>query len=391
MISVQEALLIIEEQVQKNPHQTKPLQELLGYILAEDVLSPIDMPPFRQSSMDGYAFTFSSETSFRLIGEVQAGISEDVKINAKEAVRIFTGARVPNDADTVVMQEHVSKQGTNITIEKFPKQFANVRNQGEQIKKGELALQKGTYLNEAAIGFLAGLGIKELSVYQKPSVGVLVTGNELQDPGKKLEAGQIYDSNSVTLRLALERFGIQKISISFVEDTLDATKKAIHSQLEEHDVVLISGGISVGDYDFVKEALAANQVQEHFYKVNQKPGKPLWFGSKEEKQVFALPGNPASSLTCFYIYVVPALRRIMGYENIHLARRKAKLSATIHNPFQKTRFLKGTVRENVATPLMGQASSMLKSFAISNVLLEVPAQVETIEARETITYIDLNS
>ena len=349
------------------------------------------MPPFRQSSMDGYAFKYSSETKFDLIGEVQAGVSEDKKLDAQEAVRIFTGARVPDDADTVVMQEHVRQKDGNIHIERLPKPFANVRDLGEQIKEGELALSKGTYLNEAAIGFLAGLGVQEVSVFNKPSVGVLITGNELQKAGKELEVGQIYDSNSVTLQLALNRFDIANVSVSFVKDTLDATKKAIQAQLDEHDVVLISGGISVGDYDFVKEALTANQVQEHFYKVNQKPGKPLWFGSKDEKQVFALPGNPASSLSCFYIYVVPALRKMMGYQNIHLARGEAITTSTISNPFQKTRFLKGIVQENAATPLTGQASSMLKSFAISNVLLEVPAHVERIEAGEAITYIDLKS
>ncbi len=391
MISVKTALEIIEKAVQVNSPVERPLQDCFGHILAEDVLSPINMPPFRQSSMDGYALRWSNEVEYTLSGEVKAGASTNLSVKQKEAIRIFTGARVPDEADTVVMQEHITATKGMIKVEKMPQKGANVRPLGEQLKKDAVALKKGTYLNPAAVGFLTGIGIESLQVYPQPKVSILVTGNELKQPGTSLAEGEIYESNGITLKLALQELGIKEIALEQVEDDLQQTTATIKKHLSTSDVLIISGGISVGDYDFVQAALLKNEVEEHFYKVNQKPGKPLWFGTQANKTVFALPGNPASSLTCFYIYVLPALHKLMGYENIHLARKQALLSDDIQNNTGKTRFLKGIVHNNTAAPLMGQASSMLKSFAIANALLMVPSEIELIKKGESITYIDLKS
>ncbi|GAL74567.1 molybdopterin biosynthesis protein MoeA [Nonlabens ulvanivorans] len=321
MISVENAIKLIEKEITTLKEITVSISKALGCVLAEDIYSPIDMPPFRQSSMDGYAFIHSEKNrDFKIINEVQAGMAGNITLGSDEAVRIFTGARVPDRADTVVMQEHTKRNGETLTITKNPNRTQNIRPVGEQLKKNSIALKKGTVLNEAALGFLAGLGIERVKVYQKPKVSLLLTGNELQQPGKPLSEGQVYDSTSTTLTLALQRFGITNVTIAFIEDTKKATEKTIKEQLLKCDVLLISGGISVGDYDFVKGALKVNGVQEHFYKVNQKPGKPLWFGSTHTTKVFALPGNPASSLTCFYVYVAPAIRKIMGYNKAHLKR-----------------------------------------------------------------------
>jgi molybdopterin molybdotransferase len=289
----------------------------------------------------------------------------------------------------VVMQEHVIREGDQLTIEILPIKNTNVRPVGEQIKAGDIALKKGVVLNEAAIGFLASLGISEIKVYKRPKVTILVTGNELQQLGEKLADGQVYESNSLTLKMALQRVGIKKVNISQVEDDLEQTTLAIKKCLEKSDIVLISGGISVGDYDFVKQALENNGVTEIFYKVNQRPGKPLWFGATDTTNVFALPGNPASSLSCFYLYVLPLIKSQMGYAHCHLPRSVATATEDIKNATGKTLFLKGNVADGKATLLTGQASSMLKSFAVCNALLMIPEHIKLIEKGEKLTYIQL--
>lgn len=389
MITVSEALQHIETFCKPAKKTLKPIEKSMGLILAEDVLSPINMPPFKQSSMDGYAFIHSEETAYQIIGEVQAGSSKNIRLKSGEVVRIFTGARIPDDADTVVMQEHTKRNKNELTITALPKKGTNVRALGEQIKTGDIALKKGTQLNEASIGFLAGLGIHQVPTYKTPKVSILITGNELQFVGKKLKQGQVYDSNSITLKLALKQLNIKNIKTYYVEDNLKATTKTIKKCLKKSDVVLISGGISVGDYDFVKQALIQNQTTEVFYKVNQKPGKPLWFGHKNETLIFALPGNPASSLSCFYVYVLPILRAKLGFKNYHLEQQKAIAGSPIKNPHNKTLFLKASVNNGKATMLNGQASSMLKSFAISNALLVIPEDKKAVKKGEELTYMKL--
>ena len=389
MISVSEALRFIKDHSKMNKVVSKSIEKALGLVLANDVLSDINMPPFKQSSMDGYAFAHSDSKTYKIVGEIQAGNAKDIELSEGEAVRIFTGARVPNLADTVVMQEHVIRQNDQFSIDILPKKNANVRPLGEQIETGDIALRKGSVLNEAALGFLASLGVGKVDVYERPKVSILVTGNELQKLGDELKLGQVYESNSVTLKMALHRIGIKKVEIARVEDDLNQTTKAIKKCIRKSDIVLISGGISVGDYDFVKQALENNGVNEIFYKVNQRPGKPLWFGTKEKTKVFALPGNPASSLSCFYLYVLPLLRTQMGRTHCHLPRLIATAKQDLKNTTGKTLFLKGNVIDGKATLLTGQASSMLKSFAVSNALLVLPENIELIKKGEELTYIQL--
>lgn len=391
MITVQEALEIIEKKVTLQSVVSTSIHEAINTVLAKDIKAPISMPPFRQSSMDGYALKLSSADRYTVIGEVQAGSSQDSSVKEGEAVRIFTGAPVPVTADTVVMQESVQREGDVITFNKRPEINTNIRPMGEQLKIGEIALTKGTLLNAAGLGFLAGLGISNIEIYKQPSVSILITGDELQQPGSPLKKGQVYDSNSVTIKAALMSLGLSQITVDFIKDDYETTQKIIKKHINSSDVVLISGGISVGDYDFVRDALLENKVKEHFYKVNQKPGKPLWFGTTPSTTVFALPGNPASSLTCFYVYVLPALRRMMGHKNIHLAKHTGKTTINIKNRFGKTLFLKGNAANDEVTPLLGQASSMLKSFAVSNALIIIPETTSELKKGDTLSYLDLTS
>ncbi|RYJ41027.1 Molybdenum cofactor synthesis domain-containing protein [Flavobacterium anhuiense] len=390
MIEVKEALEIVAANSSVLSTQKISVQKALGYVLAETIYSPISMPPFRQSAMDGYAFIHSRRHQFDVVGISQAGDHANVKLKENQAVRIFTGAYVPNDADTVVMQEHVMVNGDSILIAKMPEPFSNVRIKGEQINAEDVVFDANTLITPAAIGFLACLGITEITVYKKPKVAILVTGNELVKPGKKLPKGKIYESNSIMLQAALQTIGINKVKVHTVKDNLKATKKALQPILKKNDIVLISGGISVGDFDFVKEALLKNGVEELFYKINQKPGKPMFFGSKKDTLVFALPGNPASSLTNFYIYVYPAVKNKMGFSNTHLPKIVRKLENDIVNDTGKTLFLKALYNETSVAILEGQASSMLNSFAIANGLVIVPQDVENIKKGESVTILPID-
>lgn len=390
MIKVEEAIAIIEANSAKMPVEKISVRKALGYILAEKVLSPINMPPFRQSAMDGYAFTHSIKHQYDVVSISQAGDHSNVKLKPNQAVRIFTGAFVPDAADTVVMQEHVMANKDSILIATMPQKLSNVRPTGEQIGKDDVVFEEGTLITPAAIGFLASLGITEIEVYKKPKVAVLVTGNELVQPGKKLKKGKIFESNSVMLEAALQTIGINKTKVYRVKDNLKDTKKALKSILKKYDIVLVSGGISVGDYDFVKEALLQNNVKELFYKINQKPGKPMFFGTKKETLVFALPGNPASSLTNFYIYVSPAVKTKMGFSEIHKPKVVRKLNSDIANNTGKTLFLKAKYDETNVTVLNGQSSAMLNTFAVANSLLIVPEDIEEYKKNQMVTLLPID-
>jgi molybdopterin molybdotransferase len=390
MIPVSEALAIIEANTSRMPIKKIKVSKSLGFVLAEAVFSPINMPPFRQSAMDGYAFLHSESNDFKVISEIQAGDFSKIKVKENQAVRIFTGAHVPDETDTVVMQEHTVAIAKNVEITKIPSRFANVRNIGEQIKQNELAIDKNTLINPACIGFLTSLGITKISVYAKPKVAIIVTGNELVPAGKKLPKGKIYESNSVMLEASLQQNGISKIKIFRTKDSLLATKKVIKKAFASSDIVLVSGGISVGDYDFVREALILNGVQELFYKINQKPGKPLFFGKKDDKLVFALPGNPASSLTCYAIYVQLALKKSMGFEAIHSTEIKRKINIDFENTTGKALFLKAFFDDEKVTVLESQSSAMLNTFAIANGLIFVPDSVSIVKKGDAVTVFPLN-
>jgi molybdopterin molybdotransferase len=390
MIQVDQALSIIASNCYKMPIRKIKVAKSLGFILAEAIYSPMDMPPFRQSAMDGYAFVHSGLQQFDVVNTSQAGDFLNKKTKKDQAIRIFTGAYVPDNLDTVVMQEHTTVKGKTIEITSMPARFANVRNKGEQIKENELVLENNTLITPAAIGFLACLGITEIAVYAKPKVAIVVTGNELVKIGKKLPEGKIYESNSIMLESALQGIGIKKIETFRVKDNLKATKRVLKSCLSAFDVVLVSGGISVGDYDFVKESLLSNGVEELFYKINQKPGKPLFFGKKDKTIVFALPGNPASTLTSFYIYVYPALKLNMGFETIHLSKTKRKITTQFVNTTGKTLFLKGLCDDEKVTVLESQSSAMLNTFSVANALIYLPYDVVNIEKDQEVIVLQLN-
>jgi len=387
MISATVAKKIIEDNsLALQPVQVS-LQHAAGKILAEDVYAITDIPAFPQSSMDGYAFLFSEwEKNKKLFieGEIAAGSNETISLAAGKAIRIFTGAPVPPGADTVVMQEKVTIQNTELIIEdELIMKGTNVRPKAAEIKAGELALKKGSLLSPAAIGFLAGIGITAVTVFPNPSISIIITGKELQQAGSPLAYGQVYESNSFTLSSALHQLHIDGIKILRADDDLKILTGILEEALQQSELVLLTGGISAGDYDFVLQAAENCGVTKLFHKIKQRPGKPLYFGKKEKKLVFGLPGNPSSVLTCFYEYVLTALEI--------LTKRKISLqtiNAPLAKPFKKTavltHFLKGFYDGINVMVLDAQESYRLSSFAKANCLVKINEDVTECEAGEMV-------
>jgi molybdopterin molybdotransferase len=391
MISVTEARKIISDNVSSLEARIQSLQHSAGLTLAEDIYASMDMPPFPQSSMDGYAFSFADwqrARSLKIIGESAAGIGKPLTLQENSAMRIFTGAPLPDGADTVVMQEKVKLvNGELIITDEDVKPGTSVRPKGSEIKAGVLALKSGTVLTPAAIGFLAGIGLKEIKVFPNPSITIIITGNELQDPGKPLSYGQVYESNSFALGAVLKQLQIDKINISYAGDKMELVEESLEKALKQSDIVLLTGGISVGDYDFVLSATEKCGVQKLFHKVKQRPGKPLYFGKKGNKLVFGLPGNPSSVLTCFYQYVIPALEKLSQKTSI-IKMTKCPLARAFQKNTNLTHFLKGIYDGKTATVLDAQESFRLSSFAVANCLIQIDEEVSSVKEGEMVnTYL----
>ncbi len=369
MVTVDKAKSIIKSKCRTLETIRISLMDSLGFVLAEDISSTINMPPFDQSAMDGYAVQMHNSNKYKLIGEVKAGDKSDLNLKPGEAARIFTGAMVPNGANCVAKQEIVDQLNHEmISINEPIKQFGNIRPLGEQIKTGDIGLTAGTEMNTGAIGFAAMLGLTEVTVYNKPTISILATGNELIKPGQPLTDGAIYESNTFTLKAAL-RSSRFDASIDTIDDNYDATKNKIQNLISKNNVVIITGGISVGDYDFVGDILEELGVEEGFYKIKQKPGKPMFFGSKENKLIFALPGNPASALSCYYNYVLPALNMLLGKNSAELESRTLTLNSNYKKTAEMTHFLKGLADDQKVDILGRQSSAMLNSFIDGNCLI----------------------
>ncbi len=385
MISVDEAKQIVKDNVEVSLSVKINLRDAIGYVLAEDVHSKIDFPPFNQSNVDGYAIAFKDAHERLIIhGESAAGKNEIAELKPKHTIRIFTGAPVPANADTVVMQEKVVIENDNLVIKDDKlQQGLNFRSTGKDIKQAALALHKDEYLSAGSIGFLTALGLNEVNVYKKPSISIIITGNELQQPGNDLKYGQVYESNSFMLKAALQQLHFHDVKTYYADDNLDRLISTLNNALKKSDVVLLCGGISVGDYDFVLKATEHCGVNKLFHKVKQRPGKPLYFGKKNNKLVFGLPGNPSSVLTCFYEYVVEALEK--------MTKRKTYITtvkASLQNDFIKisglTFFLKGLLEDNKVIALDAQESYRLSSYAKANCLIKLDEERTEYKAGETV-------
>lgn len=374
MIPVSEAI----KNIQQEAFSPLPVKELLGNaagkVLAKDVFASCAIPAYPQSAMDGYAFRFTDlhpDAALNINGEVPAGASLNDTLLPGQAVRIFTGAALPPGADTVVMQEKVQVNQLSLFVQDEGLQpGANVRPAGSEIEAGVLALAIGTVLNPAAVGFLAGIGVHEVTVFPNPVISIIITGNELQQPGSPLQYGKVYESNGAALQAALQHYHIPDVKIYRAPDDLQQLSAIMATAIKQSNVVLLTGGVSVGSYDFVLPAAEANGVRTLFHKVKQRPGKPLYVGKKNDVMLFGLPGNPASVLSCFYMYVLPALE-FFTHRKLSLQRLERPLKDAYHKKNDLTQFLKGCYDGNTVSILDAQESYRMRSFAIANCLVQL--------------------
>ena len=372
-VAVQEAKEILQGLSLAGGKLQLPLQKALGYWIASPIHAPMQVPSFDNSGMDGYAFSWEDGGDSRQLAQVvQAGTFPDFTLQPGTAVRIFTGAPVPKGADTIVQQEWVRVEGDRLFFEREKlTQGMNLRRAGTQCEQGQLILSEGTRITPGTLGLLASLGVEEVLVFAAPQVSIILTGDEVVEVGQALQPGQIYNANGPALLGYLSQLGISTVKVYKVKDNPNEVNRVIGEALASSDVLLLTGGISVGDFDFVKEGLAENGVETLFYKVKQKPGKPLLAGVKGSKLVFALPGNPASVLTCFMQYVKPSLGQWMGNPAAWEQASRYPLATNWEKQVKLTVFLKARLVSGVVEVLPGQESFNLLSFGSADGLIEI--------------------
>jgi molybdopterin molybdotransferase len=377
MISVREAKSCVLSKVQASKIKLVHLDSAFGQVLSESIFAPIDLPNFDNSAMDGYGISFSDLENgvftFKIVDEIKAGDQYTGELAPETACPIYTGAPIPKGIDVVIPIEKIKESSGSIEIEEYPiVKGQHIRVKGEQIKKGQLALEKGTVLNPSSLGFIAALGLKELTVFKKPKIALITTGNELVDIGEDLIHGQIYNSNSHTLKALVQEVGIFDFVSFHTKDTYETTYNCFKNALENYDMIISTGGVSVGKYDLVAQVLEDLNVEKQFHKVNQKPGKPLYFGLHKKAIVFGLPGNPAAVITSFYQYVSPCIKKMQGHANVTLNNKKATLKHNYLVDSPRTQFLKAKHQNEQVEILNGQGSHLLQTMAMANCLVEIP-------------------
>lgn len=369
MISVNEAKKILSANIRTLPDERLLVTKATGRILSKDIIAPIDVPSFNNSAMDGYAFHYEpARNQYQITTHIQAGDAIKYILQKGKAARIFTGAPVPDGADTVIQQELTTVQEDQLTIAKHAdfKKGANIRFRGAQCKSGEIIIKSHTVVTPGVTALLHSVGIAEISVFQQPNVKIIVTGNELIEPGKPLPNGMIYNSNQASISSYLTLLGITDFKSIHIKDSLEELKNEISSSLADSDVLILSGGISVGEYDFVYQALLEEGVKSLFYKVKQKPGKPLLAGKKGDEFIFALPGNPAAVVSCFNQYVKPTLLSLSGALDSFSCSAILPLSHDWEKKTPLSNILKARIKNGVVSILSGQDSFNLLPFADAN-------------------------
>jgi molybdopterin molybdotransferase len=382
MISVQEAHRLINQTIVPLCSETLPLNQLRGRVLARDVTAPFPLPRFTNAAMDGFALqwddvslaSMQSPVRLHVTQKIPAGTLSTVPVTSGCCAEIMTGAPMPEGADTVVAFEESSGFGSEfVDIYKAPKQGANVRYGGEEVRPGEIVLRKGTSLSPSEIAVLASFGCASAPANKKPRVSIVTVGDEVRSPGEALSGAEIYNCNRFLLEAACRSIGIEPVKIRHAPDDRVLLHEVLAQALDESDLLITAGGISTGEYDFVQQELSSLGVTKKFWNVAQKPGKPLYFGEAAEgKVIFSLPGNPVSALVCFVEYCVPAL---------YAFQKKSepdKFRAVLAEPFpadkKRHRFLLGQVWTEdgklVCKISPKVESHMITSVVGSNCLLE---------------------
>lgn len=392
---VDQAIERIRDRVRPvTPRERVALRSALGRVLAEDVRSRIDVPTHTNSAMDGFALAGDSlpaggTAEYALAGTSFAGRPFSGAVPPGQCVRIMTGAVMPAGTDTVIMQEHAEELGDRIRIDARHQRGQNVRSAGEDIAQGETALRAGHRLKPADLGLVASLGIGEVLVRRRVRVAFFSTGDELRSIGEELEPGAIYDSNRYTLFGMLSRLGADIIDMGIIADRREDTFRAFEQAADCADVVITSGGVSVGEADYVKEALARVGAVD-FWKVAMKPGRPLAFGTLGDAVFFGLPGNPVSVMVTFYLFVQPALRKMMGEEPRGPLLLKARCASKLRKKAGRSEFQRAIVEtdadgELVVAKTGPQGSGILTSMSQANCLVVLPLEAEEVRPGDRVT------
>ncbi len=386
MINIEEALAIIQRQIQTMPVVTMSFYEALGNVLAEDVFAREPMPPFAASSVDGYAVVAADGGGMRpVIADQAAGYIEDVRVEPGTAARITTGAPVPAGADAVVMVEETEAGDGQVDILSDDIQTgSNIRPVGQDIETGQRVLAKGTVLGPAELGLLGTVGQAEVTVFRRPTVAVMSTGDEIVEPHEKPQPGQIRDANRFTLMGAVRQAGAEPLDLGIIQDKAGSLESLIERGLAEADVLLTSGGVSMGQLDLVKPYLASRGTV-HFGRVNTKPGKPVTFATVDGTPCFAMPGFPVSALVSFEVFVRPALLKMAGHTRIYRPREQAVLAHNFRHGAARTEFQRVVLTRRPDGRLSAastgfQGSGRLLSMSGANGLIILPRGQDNYEA-----------
>jgi molybdopterin molybdotransferase len=388
MLSVDEARARILSAFEILAAEDVSLDRALHRVLAEDVASRRTQPPTAVSAMDGYAVQAAdvarAPATLKVVGEAPAGGAYAATVKSGEAVRIFTGGPVPAGADTVVIQEDTERDGSTLTVKETAKPGANVRGKGIDFREGDVLLKRGRRLSARDLGLAAAMNHPWLAVARKPRVAVLATGDEIVRAGDPIGANQIVSSNGPALKAMVAALGGEAIDLGIARDEEDSLR-ALARGAKGADLLLTTGGVSVGDRDLVRTVLGAEGLAVDFWKIAMKPGKPLMFGRLGDTPMVGLPGNPVSALVCFVLYVKPALCKLVGLAEEPLSPERARLAADLgpnnfREDFIRARLSRNDAGELVATPFRVQDSSMMATFAQADCLIRRPPNAEPAKA-----------
>jgi len=373
MIGEEDARMRILKKITPLPGRTVPLSAALGCFSARNINAGLPLPAFDNSAMDGYAVIASSCSKggrLRVIGEQPAGPDRKLCVHHGEAVRIFTGAPLPHGANAIVMQEDVTREGSEIRLNVGVEAGDFVRQRGCDLAEGQIILEKGKQIRATTIGLLASQGIAEVTTGGEPTAGVISTGDELVHPGEKIAPGEIYDSNSALLNALLQRCCARAKSVVHCIDNRESLTEAI-KRGTKNQVLIISGGVSVGEHDLVKEVLRQFEAEIEIWRVSIKPGKPFLFGNIDQCLIFGLPGNPVSAFVTFLQFVRPAILKMMGATDLDLPKVPASLTVDLTNDSERPHYVRGRLENGRFAPVGRQESHALFGLSQSNALLRV--------------------
>ena len=374
--------LLLSHAVPTERKDTMPLADALGRVLAENAAAPINVPPFDRSPLDGYALhsediagaTGEKPAVLRVIGEADAGCGERFIVHPGEALRIMTGAPVPESCDCVIRQEDTDEGMETVQVYASVPHGGNIVRAGEDVRKGETVLRRGTRLGSAALGVLASLGCTEVAVYDRPAVLLICTGDELVQPGEPLTFGKIYDSSRTTLTARLTELGCRVTACAEAADDAEKVAALIRERMDDVDLILTTGGVSVGKKDIMHQVLPLLGAERLFWKVAMKPGSPLLCGKKDGKLIICLSGNPFAALAGFELFAKPVLQTIAGCTEIVNRRVKARLIGSFRKGSPQRRMIRAELNGGEVRPTSGaQTNGAMSAMLGCNCFIDIPA------------------